>query len=370
MSAERYSVGWLVPTPSPMLRAFLEAASRDPRFDLEVIHCASRLGDRVWNWNEAPGQYKARWLRGVTRGGFCFNPEIVAICVLGRYDFFVVTGYDQPTTQLAMATLSILRRNWAIAGERPGLNPGSIARCVARSMALFIPKHFASCGIGVGELAKNAYATLFNFDRRTYSIPYLVDLAPFLSLPRRDRSDGRVRFFFCGQLINRKGIDFLCDAAGGLLRRNTHASLLILGDGPERYRVERLSRLFPEQVSIRGFVPFDRRSVVFQEADILVLPSRHDGWGTVVHEAMASGLPVISSRLVGAAYDLVEHGVNGLLVDSLGAPQFLDAMEFFVANPDRIHEFGEAARKRASRMNISWGLETLLDAISGTHRHI
>jgi glycosyltransferase involved in cell wall biosynthesis len=295
---------------------------------------------------------------------FCINPGIVPLCVKQRYDLFIVNSYEQPTSQLAMLTLTILNRRWALANERPGINAHSRVRNVLRKAALCVPRRFASCAIGVGGQAAKAFGALFGDGRQSYSLPYVFDMAPFLAV-KPTPIHKVVRFGFSGQLIARKGVDILCDAAASLFERRANAELLIAGDGPERWRVTQLMAQFPNRVHQLGYIPFDERSRVYDSMHVFVFPSRHDGWGMVVHEAMACGLPVISSNHVGAAHDLVTDGIHGFLLKHLSPQALLGAMEFFLEHPQQLRTFGERAREAAKRYSPQWAVRKLLAIAQG-----
>ncbi len=360
----RYRVAWLMAAPSPMLRGLLQAAAAEPQLALDVLLCADSMPGRAWKWEEQTRGYRARRLRGARLGGFCLNPGIVSLCVRERYDLFIVNSYDQPTSQLAMLTLSLLNRRWALANERPGINAHSRVRNALRQAVLSVPKHFAPCAIGVGKLAAHAFAELFGDARPSYSLPYLFDLEPFLAVPPPPL-DRTLRFVFSGQLIARKGVDILCRAAASLFESGADAELAIAGDGPERWRIDQLRSRFPNRVHHLGYVPFDERERVYSGAHVLVFPSRHDGWGMVVHEAMACGLPVISSHAVGAAHELVADGINGFMVEPGSSAAVLEAMRFFINHRMEIRIFGERARKAAKRYTPQWGVRELLAIIEG-----
>jgi glycosyltransferase involved in cell wall biosynthesis len=346
-----------------MLRALLEAISQDDRFDLEVLICTPKIPGRTWAWNERPGAYPFRWIKGIRLGSFCFNPGILSICFREKFDLFVINSYDQPTSQAAMAVLTFLGRRWAIAGERPGLNPHSPMRNLLRRLALWLPGTYADCAIVTGNLAVQAFERIFKDDRGCYSLPYLIDTSEFLRLPLPDVSAGEVNFLFSGQLIPRKGIDVLCGAAQQVFEREPRARLSIVGEGPERYRVEELLMRFPNRVRLHGFLPFPDRIKAYVDAHVLILPSTHDGWGAVVHEAMARGMPVISSSRVGAAYDLIEDGQNGVMVERNDVDSYSRAMLSFTRWPDKIQVFGARARATASRYTPQWGVQTFLTAV-------
>lgn len=117
-------------------------------------------------------------------------------------------------------------------------------------------------------------------------------------------------FLFVGRLVEDKAIDVL---AGAYLRYRESVEhpwpLLVAGVGPEGRRLERL-----DGVQMLGFVQPDALSGVFARAGCLVLPSRLEPWGVVVHEAVSAGLPVVCTRACGASTRLVLDGYNGAIV--------------------------------------------------------
>jgi glycosyltransferase involved in cell wall biosynthesis len=130
---------------------------------------------------------------------------------------------------------------------------------------------------------------------------YFLDVPPLVE-PASDRaSDGFVRFMSAGQLIHRKGIDLLLRACGTLPA--TGWRLDIYGDGPERTRLEQVSRSLglADRVAFHGVAANDTVRSALAEADCTVLPSRFDGWGMLVSESLAAGTPVICTAACGAA---------------------------------------------------------------------
>src|SRR3712207_9168479 len=90
------------------------------------------------------------------------------------------------------------------------------------------------------------------------------------------------------------------------------ASLVVVGDGPDRERVHALAAAHP-RVYLSGFVEHTAVPAVLASLDVLVLPSAYEEMGSVLTEALASGLPVVASD-VGGIPEVVHHGVTGLLV--------------------------------------------------------
>jgi glycosyltransferase involved in cell wall biosynthesis len=181
------------------------------------------------------------------------------------------------------------------------------------------------------------------------SIPYCCNLDSFLAIPRPRTRAGNVRFLYCGQLIPRKGVDLLMRAFCEVAEQHHNVTLTLVGDGPLQ---SELAAAVPEplrpQVRFTGFQPVDALPKFFADADVFVIPSRHDGWGVVVNQAVAAGLPVIASDAVGAAADLVAEGKNGYIVPAGETAPLAAAMRLIVSQPDQIDAFSEQSRRRAS----------------------
>ena len=133
--------------------------------------------------------------------------------------------------------------------------------------------------------------------------------------PGKSKDDDPVRIIFIGACIHRKRIDLLLNA---LQRLSEHKwELFIIGDGPERGNLESFSRSLGlgRRVSFMGVQLNHKAMEILLESDFLVLPSRYDGWGAVVNEALCRGVPVICSDKCGAA-DLVWASGGGRVFSS------------------------------------------------------
>src|SRR5690348_2274431 len=116
-------------------------------------------------------------------------------------------------------------------------------------------------------------------------------------------------------MIARKGVDLLLAAFDRLVATGANVQLLLVGreaDLPSF--MQTVSPAGRAKIRYEGFRAPDSLAEYFGRSDVFVLPSRHDGWGVVVNQALAAGLPVIVSDAVGAGVDLVEDGVNGMRV--------------------------------------------------------
>jgi glycosyltransferase involved in cell wall biosynthesis len=158
---------------------------------------------------------------------------------------------------------------------------------------------------------------------------------------------GRPRVVFVGRLVRSKGVHVLLEAASRM--RTPGVQIVLVGDGPERARVERQAEQLDvaDRVHVTGFVEHHRIPDVLATADLLVLPSTYEELGTVLVEALHAGVPTVASR-TGGIPEVVEHGVTGLLVPPGDAGALARAVDTVLSDPRLAASMREAARRRAA----------------------
>lgn len=151
-------------------------------------------------------------------------------------------------------------------------------------------------------------------------------------------------FLYAGPVSARKGAHYLL-MAWKKLRPGRSAKLLLYGamSLPRKY-VE----TFVDDAVFHGSVPRSKLSTAYLGASALVFPTLCDGFGEVIGEAMAHGLPVITTRNAGAA-EFIEDGVNGFLVPARDASALAEKMEWCIRHPQRLLEMRRAALESARR---------------------
>lgn len=194
----------------------------------------------------------------------------------------------------------------------------------------------------------------------------------WLDSRRRELRLSRPTFLSVSQLVPRKGIRYLVAAVAELKVRGLPASLLVVGDGPERGELEAdvQRRGLTDRVHFLRWVPSEQIPWYHRLADAFVLPTLQDNWSIAVVEAMASGLPIVTSVYNGLWPDLVREGENGFVVKPEEISTLADRLAFFCAQtPEVMQRMGARSielvqRCRADRMAAAYE-EAVRVALSG-----
>jgi glycosyltransferase involved in cell wall biosynthesis len=167
------------------------------------------------------------------------------------------------------------------------------------------------------------------------------------------KSDDCFRVIFIGRFSPLKGIHYLLQAWKELKSKNQlkNAQLVFVGENrfPQKWLEERYSGLYQHIPSVSHF----SLNQYYSQASILVLPSLIDGFGLVVVEAMACGIPVIITANTGAS-DIITNGVEGFIIPIRDVEALKDKLEWCYSHPQELAEMGRAARRKAEELN--WGL--------------
>lgn len=361
----RQRVLFITVVPSPYQRDMFSALAAREEIDLSVCYLEAAAPDSPWPQERLesyetilPGfwlpLFGARWH---------VNWNLPK---LSSYNVIVLNNFASLTAQWLMR-YQLRGRRWLFWGERLRAQPVAWKEFTQRR--LIEPLKRAAGIVGIGSDAERDYRRRFP-NTRHFCIPYHCDLAQFFGQPALVKSFSTTTFFFCGQMIRRKGVDLLLSAFERLVVKGLDIGLLLVGREAEL--PELLAGVTePARVRIRyeGFQPPDKLHIFFAQADAFVLPSRHEGWGVVINQALGAGLPVICSEAVGAGTDLVEEEVNGLRFAAGDVDGLQTCLERLTKSPETARQWGQASRQKAYSILPSAGAEKWVRVIEELGRN-
>ena len=179
------------------------------------------------------------------------------------------------------------------------------------------------------------------------------------------------RLLTVGRMASVKGMPVLLDAIKQLQATHPDIKLTVVGDGPERKDFERRAGELgiADRVDFVGYQSQSQVRERLSETDVFVLPSFAEGVPVVLMEAMAAGVPVVTTRIAGVA-ELVDDGTSGRLVPPGDKNSLADAINDLLNDPEKRNAFGQAGRaKVAAEFNIAkesaWLRRVMTSALAG-----
>jgi glycosyltransferase involved in cell wall biosynthesis len=257
------------------------------------------------------------------------------------------------------------------------INEPSLLRKISLPLVKFIIRH-SDAFIAYGTRAKEYLEYLGASSEKVFIAYNTVDTDFFmqrcsqLKAPKSELKDkigikNKKVVLYVGQLIERKNVKTLIEAYSKL-KDKLDVALLIVGDGIQKNELKNLC--IEDNINDVFFVGFKQREELpqyYAMSDLFVLPSLQEVWGLVLNEAMASGLPVITTNKVGASVDLIKDGENGYVVESGNTEQLYEVTKKILSDPELEERMGEKSKriieKRFTYENMVDGLRSALNLV-------
>jgi len=212
-----------------------------------------------------------------------------------------------------------------------------------------------SSDYSAGQIVK-----FYGIDRENIAVvPEPIDLNAWQrALSDAPREEGPPRILTVAHLYPRKGVDTLLRAFANI---STDATLRIVGTGPERPRLEHLAQTLHLTACTHflGHLPFAALAAEYHNATLFALPTEQEGFGIVFLEAMASGLPIIATR-VAAVPEVV---ADGLLVDPGDELALTQSIDRLLDDVNLRATLGNAGRERVKQFAADVVARQFLEAI-------
>lgn len=324
---------------SPYQVEFFNALSAAGGLHLEVIYLTSR--DRNRQWQKASIAHNHLILSETP------HMREDALQAIRGADLVVFNYYTDWFALKAIRERAGQHKPWVFWGERPGFLQTGLLGKVARNV-LLKPLHRHPAPIwAVGRFGVEGYKHEFGRSRSYQNIPYFSDLDRFSAIERASATE-RV-FFYSGSFTHRKGCDLLARAFARVAARHPAARLVLAGAGELETPMRNLLNRCAERVTWLGFQPWDKLPECYARGSIFCFPSRYDGWGLALVEALAAGMPSIGTDRTGSALEFLTDRQAGWLVEAGHEKALEQAMERALTLPAA--EF--AAMQQAARTAVA-----------------
>ncbi len=302
--------------PSPYRLAFFEELSKECELTVLFERARSGYRDNAWNDFEFKG-YEGVILQGITIKGYDkFCPSVRKYLCDKSYDIIVVSN---PTSPTGIYAATILRRkNIPYIVESDGAFPTHgkgikmwIKRFVLKpakicmSTARLNDEYYAECGVDRTKIRRYPFSSIHNRD--IIDRPLTQD-EKYLLRKELNRNDDKA-VITVGRFIPGKGFNTLLQVAAKLRNINFY---FVGGVVTPEYQ-EIVHQLALKNVFFLGFMDKSCLYKHLKASDLFVLPTHSDTWGLVINEAMACGLPVVTTDMCIAGLEMIKEGVNGYI---------------------------------------------------------
>ncbi len=387
----RYRLAAVMSHPIQYQVPLLRKLARHPQIDL-MVYFGSEGGAKVqydpelgiarqWDIPLLDG-YPYKILRNyslrpsVSHFGGLINSGILQELRKGNYDAVFVHGWGHATSWLAFFGTWMARTPFLmVRGEATLLYPRPLWQGMGKRVLLRFLFRRIGAFLAIGTFNTQFYRTYGVPAEQIFLVPYAVDNEFFMKgaevwRPRRNEIREELGVprdvpivLYSGKLIERKRpMDLL--RAFQQVSGGEKAALVFVGEGNQRPLLEAYAKAAGlSSVLFTGFKNQTELPPFYAVADIFVLPSVHDPWGTVVNEAMCFGLPVITTDLVGASGDLVRDNENGFVYKAADVTALARHLQVLIQDPGKRLAMGRRSLEMISTWTYDVGVEGILNAL-------
>ena len=351
---------WLTNIPSPYRVNFFNELGR--YCDLTVLFEKESSEERDESWKNSNIDYfKAIYLKGKSVGvAEAFCPSVIKY--LNRnYDHIVVTNYADPTGMMAVFWMKVCRIPYEIEGDGAFPNghngiKSTIKRILfhgARkcfSTATLHDEYYLQNGVNRNVIVRYPFTSVFKEE-----IVYTNINEEDKNQLKKDLSITEKKIILAvGQFIYRKGYDVLIDAAALL---DKEYGFYIVGGTPTKEYIDQINRRHLTNIHFINFMNKNELKKYFSIADVFVHPTREDIWGLVINEAMANGIPVVTTNRCIAGIEMIKDTDIGIITRINSPNELARGIETVYNNHDR-QKIIQVAEKYTIENMVNYHLET------------
>lgn len=334
---------WITNYPSPYRVSFFNELGRECSLSVVFENTVEQQGHRNKEWfNTNYNGFNAIFLRqeGIRKK----LKETQRIIALNKFDFIVLADFSTPVSILLSHWLRIKRRSYVISIDGAYFRNSNVVKDIVKRTVIKNAQFLFSSSdtsdqylIHYGAKKENIYrynfTSLCNKDLLTKPISADEKMAIRTKLGM----NSRLSALLVSRFVYIKGIDFVLKNAKHFEKS---VDFYIAGDKPTDEYIKIVNDNKLTNVHFIGFKKKEELKEYYIASDIFVFPTRYDPWGLVVNEAMAYGLPILSTDKSSAAMHFIKNGYNGYVYPVDNQSEFLKCLENLCDNQNKLREMG------------------------------
>ncbi|MGB9979497.1 glycosyltransferase family 4 protein [Methanobacterium sp.] len=299
-----------------------------------------------------------------------------------KYDVFVGGSWDTPTdlieTLFYLLIVKLRRKSFILWREDWDWNVNSLKRSFVKFMAGFIGRN-ADAILVPGSKHKEFFTSLGVHSSSIFIMPNVSnielndkDLENKDNIRKELNLENKKVILYVGRLIDLKGVDYLIKAFYKLYQELEDVVLLVVGDGPEKSKLEVLAGELgiKDNVIFTGNIDNSLLGGYYLLSNVFVLPSITtyfaDACPLVVNEAMYFAKPVITSDAVGTTF-MIQNGKNGYVVPERDEDSLCNAIYKIISNPDLEEKMGNESKKLIEK---GFKYKNMVDGFTSAVQHV
>lgn len=348
---------YLTNIPSPYRVDFFNELGK--YCDLTVLYERNNAKDRDKKWKAScPLNYKEIFLKGINIGkDTAINPEVIKYLERFKDGVIVIGGFSTPTGMLSIEYLRIRNFQFIINAD------GGMVKSESR-FKYFLKKHFissASAWLSTSKITDDYFLAYGAKKENIYRYPFtslfaneimdrVLSFDEKTEIRKRLGINGSQVVLAVGRFIPLKNYDLLLSAWSKI---DSESTLCIVGSGPEKEKYQNIvNDLKLNNVKIIDFKQKNELKDYYMCADIFVHPTETDVWGLVINEAMAHGLPIITTDGCVAGLELVKNNDNGFIIPVNNIDIISDSVNELLRNRELKISMGQRSLEKISNYSI------------------
>lgn len=376
---------YLLSHPIQYQSPLIEAISKDKLIDLEVIYYSNYSVKKYFdNEFNKKIRFNVPLLKGYkysyifkkqSKNIFLFIIRIIQILKKKKPEFLWIHGYDTFYKIIVIILSRFFNCKILLRGESNLLkNNHIIFYIITRRFFFYFLNYFVAAYMAIGTKNREFYENFID-KNKIFFFPYVVNNNFFKKrnltrdskiklLKKLNIKKNSIVFIYTGKIIKKKNLGLLLKVFSNLIDKYSCMYLLIVGEGKERYYLEKKYKNYSENIKFLGFMNQKEICKFYSISNIFVMPSNYEPWGLSVNEAMIFNNALLLSSNVGSGYDLLKKNKNGYFFKNNCSRDLKKKLIKLIFNKKKLINMQNESKKIICKWDINYSKECFKNIIT------